>query len=63
MDNQKLTKYNNKKNMDAYVQKHRGEKIICIECGKVYSIFNKSHHKKSVYHNKITEYLKQKKSE
>jgi uncharacterized OB-fold protein len=52
--------YDNKKYMDTYFQKHKDDKIICSECGKVYSYFNKSHHQKSVYHNKITEFLKSK---
>jgi hypothetical protein len=44
-----------------YINKHREDKIECPDCKKVYSIFNKSHHKKSAYHIKISEYLKENK--
>jgi hypothetical protein len=53
--------YDYKKYNDNYINKHRDEKIECPDCKKVYSIFNKSHHKNSVYHKKITEYLKESK--
>jgi effector-binding domain-containing protein len=51
--------YDTKKYMDTYIEKHRDDKIKCPDCGKIYSIFNKSHHKKSVYHLKITNYIKE----
>lgn len=49
--------YDYKKYNDAYFLKNRDVKIICDECKKVYSFFNKSHHKNSVYHRKTIEYL------
>jgi hypothetical protein len=52
--------YDVKKYTDAFFERHREDKIQCEDCGKIYSIFNKSHHKKSVYHLKITNYIKEK---
>lgn len=46
--------------MRLYVEKHKGEKKKCDDCGKYYSIFNKSHHIKSKYHNETIEMLKKK---
>lgn len=46
-----------------YYNKNRDNKIECPDCKKVYSVFNKAHHKKSDYHRKISDYLKQKKNE
>lgn len=40
-----------------YYNNHRDDKIECPDCKKVYSVFNKAHHKKSAYHIKISEYL------
>lgn len=53
--------FDHKKYNEDYFNKHRDDKIECPDCKKVYSIFNKSHHKNSVYHKKITEYLKENK--
>lgn len=52
--------YDYKKYMAEYIKKHREDKIECPDCKKIYSIFNKSHHKKSVYHRKTIEYLNKK---
>jgi hypothetical protein len=46
-----------------YYDKNRDNKIECPDCKKVYSVFNKAHHKKSAYHRKITEYLEKNKNE
>ena len=46
--------------MRIYVEKHKNDKNKCDDCGKFYSIFNKSHHMKSKYHKDTIEMLKNK---
>lgn len=56
----KKYQYDAKKYSDAFFERHRDDKVECPDCGKIYSYFNQSHHKKSVYHTKIMNYLKEK---
>jgi hypothetical protein len=46
--------------MRQYFEKNKDEKRECPDCGKYYSIFNSSHHKKSKYHNDIIKFLQKK---
>jgi hypothetical protein len=48
-----------KKYNETFINKHKGEKTECKECGYKYSIFNKSYHKKSKIHLNIIELKKQ----
>ena len=62
MDSEEVKKvFDYKTYNENYYNKNKDNKIECPDCKKIYSFFNKSHHKNSVYHKKITEYLKENK--
>jgi hypothetical protein len=55
--------YDTKKYVRDFIERHKNEKFTCDVCLKSVSIFNKSHHYKSKYHNGVVNILEKQKAQ